>query len=483
LPFTRVITDLTATAPDRFRDADHGRNPVSVAASSRTVVPQAQPGIRLDPDPAGVLCCPMPAITSALDSPVWDVDADWWGPSWDVVTPVGSASADKPHENAPEPGSLPVPAPAASYVAAPDPSWGHILATTVRLWVSRHHPGADSASPALAAPSSSDALPPAADPPPAPAIQASPRAHLASVLSRPAPASADPAPPPVVLVPAAADPAPATADPAPATADPAPATADPAPPGADLPLDDPLPPSADADLPSADRARRPMARRPRVAGWAAAAWGAHARLLSAAMLSAGLLAAVAGTAGLVVARTASAPAVRLAARPSPVAVPSGPTVAPVPLSAVQPTPKPVFLTIPAIGVKARIINLGLNRNGTLQVPSTTTVAGWYTGSPRPGATGSAVIAGHVDSRTGPGIFFWLKNMHRGERIYVKRADGTLAVFTVTAVQIYTKSRFPTAMVYGPVPDAELRLITCGGTFDYARGSYLSNVVVYARLSA
>jgi len=226
-----------------------------------------------------------------------------------------------------------------------------------------------------------------------------------------------------------------------------------------------------------------VARRPRVPGWASAVWGAHARLLSAAMLSAGLLAAGAGTAGLVVARTSPAPAVRLAARPSPVAVPSGRTVVPVSLSAVQPTPKPVWLTIPAIGVKAPIINLGLNRNGTLQVPSTTTVAGWYTGSPRPGATGSAVIAGHVDSRTGPGIFFWLRKMRPGERIYVRRADGTLAVFTVTAVRIYTKSNFPTAMVYGPVPDAELRLITCGGTFDYARGTYLSNVVVYARLSA
>ena len=217
-------------------------------------------------------------------------------------------------------------------------------------------------------------------------------------------------------------------------------------------------------------------------GWASAAWGAHARLLSAAMLSAGLLAAGAGMVGLVVARTSPAPAVRLAARPSPVAVPSGRTVAPVSLSVVQPTPKPVWLTIPAIGVKTPIIKLGLNRNGTLQVPSTTTVAGWYTGSPRPGATGSAVIAGHVDSRTGPAVFYWLRKMRPGERIYVRRADGTLAVFTVTAVRIYTKRSFPTAMVYGPVPDAELRLITCGGTFDYARGSYLSNVVVYARLS-
>jgi hypothetical protein len=224
------------------------------------------------------------------------------------------------------------------------------------------------------------------------------------------------------------------------------------------------------------------ARRPRVVGWASAVWGAHARLLSAGVLGAGLLAAGAGTVGLVMAHVSSAPSARLAARPSPVGVPSGRTLLPISLSAIAPAPKPVWLTIPALGVKAPIVNLGLNRNGTLQVPSSTTVVGWYTNSPRPGATGSAVIAGHVDSRSGPGVFFWLRTMHRGERIYVRRADGTLAVFTVTAVRTYAKARFPTAMVYGPVPDAELRLITCGGTFDYARGSYLSNVVVYARLS-
>ena len=212
-------------------------------------------------------------------------------------------------------------------------------------------------------------------------------------------------------------------------------------------------------------------------------WAGHARLLSAAMLGAGLVAAAAGAAGLVVAHASSAPSVRLAARPSPVAIPSGRAILPVSLPAVQQTPKPVWLTIPAIGVKAPIVNLGLNRNGTLQVPTSTTVVGWYTNSPRPGAIGSAIIAGHVDSRSGPGVFFWLRTVRPGELIYIRRTDGTLAVFTVTSVQMYAKAQFPTATVYGPVPDAELRLITCGGTFDYARGSYLSNVVVYARLSS
>jgi sortase (surface protein transpeptidase) len=209
-------------------------------------------------------------------------------------------------------------------------------------------------------------------------------------------------------------------------------------------------------------------------------WHAHARLLSAGVLAVGLVAVGAGSFGLMVDRTSPPPAVRL----TPVPAPTGRTVVPISLSGLQQqTPKPVYLTIPAIGVKASIINLGLNRNGTLQVPGTTTVAGWYTGSPRPGATGAAVIAGHVDSYTGPGIFYWLRKLRPGERIYVRRADGTLAVFTVTKVQLVAKDDFPTAAVYGPVPDAELRLITCGGTFDYATRHYLSNVVVYARLSS
>ena len=206
------------------------------------------------------------------------------------------------------------------------------------------------------------------------------------------------------------------------------------------------------------------------------------RLLAVSMLGAGLLAVGAGTAGLLLANGSPAAPVRLAAGPSPVPVPSGRTAGAAGLATVQQIAWPVWLTVPAIGVRTRLVDLGVNRNGTLQVPASTTVAGWFTGSPRPGAIGSAVIAGHVDSRTGPAVFFRLRTMRPGERIYVGRADGTLAVFTVTSVRMYPKDEFPTAGVYGPVPDAELRLITCGGIFDQSLGSYLSNVVVYARLT-
>jgi sortase (surface protein transpeptidase) len=207
------------------------------------------------------------------------------------------------------------------------------------------------------------------------------------------------------------------------------------------------------------------------------------RLLAASMLGAGVLAVGAGAAGLAVAGGPSVTSAPRPAPPTPIATPSGPTVNPAGLQTTALPAAPVSLTIPAIGVKTSLVRLGLQANGTLQVPGSTTVAGWYTGSPRPGAAGSAVIAGHVDSRYGPGIFFWLRTMRPGERIYVKRADGTLAVFTVTGVRTYPKDQFPTAAVYGPAPDAELRLITCGGLFDQSVGSYLSNVVVFARLTA
>ena len=143
--------------------------------------------------------------------------------------------------------------------------------------------------------------------------------------------------------------------------------------------------------------------------------------------------------------------------------------------------RPTGMEIPEIGVDTSLIRLGLTASGDLQVPASTTVAGWYTGSPRPGATGAAVIAGHIDSYQGPGVFFRLRELKRGDLIYVRRGHSSMAVFRVTEVRTFLKSKFPTADVYGAVPNAQLRLITCGGTFDAQTGHYLSNVIVFAVL--
>ena len=188
---------------------------------------------------------------------------------------------------------------------------------------------------------------------------------------------------------------------------------------------------------------------------------------------------VAGTAGLLLTRH-STPALRpVAAGVAALPAPTGPIAAPPQSAQPAPVASPVSLTIPLIGVQTRLMTLGLAADGALQVPSATSVAGWYTGSPRPGAVGSAIIVGHIDSVNGPAVFFRLPELRRGDDVYVKRADGTTAEFRVTSVQTYLKDQFPTQAVYGPTPDAELRLITCGGTFDPATGHYLSNIVVYA----
>jgi hypothetical protein len=197
---------------------------------------------------------------------------------------------------------------------------------------------------------------------------------------------------------------------------------------------------------------------------------------AALLVTAGLVVVAAGAAGLALTRHPDVPqAAALQLLPAP----TGPIEA-APTEGAASVAEPISLVIPSIGVSASIVHLGLTSTGALQVPKTTAVAGWYTGSPRPGSIGSAVIAGHIDSVAGPGIFYRLAQIQRGARVYVRRADGTLAVFEVTEVEMFAKDAFPTTAVYGAVPDAELRLITCGGTFDYATRSYLSNTVAFAK---
>ena len=202
---------------------------------------------------------------------------------------------------------------------------------------------------------------------------------------------------------------------------------------------------------------------------------------AAIIFAAGLMVIAGGGLGLLLTRHPAAgmrpPPIGVAALP----VPNGPFVTPPPppqAPQALPVARPVLLTIPLIGVRTRLIKLGLTTGGAMQVPSTTTVAGWYTGSPRPGAIGSAIIVGHIDSVTGPGVFFRLSELRPGDFVYVLRSDGTTARFQVTAVQSYLKDDFPTETVFGPAPSAQLRLITCGGDFDFATGHYLSNTVVY-----
>jgi len=159
-------------------------------------------------------------------------------------------------------------------------------------------------------------------------------------------------------------------------------------------------------------------------------------------------------------------------------------VAPLPSQVMSPGPPspPARLSIPAIGVRSSLVGLGLAGDGSMEVPVDYGRAGWFTEGTLPGETGPAVIAGHVDSKTGPAVFYRLRDLRRGDTIHVDRADGVRLRFVVEERAQYPKASFPSAAVYGPVPWAALRLVTCGGEFDRARGSYRDNVVVYARLA-
>lgn len=159
------------------------------------------------------------------------------------------------------------------------------------------------------------------------------------------------------------------------------------------------------------------------------------------------------------------------ARPS---HPSGPSVS-------GATRVPVRVRVPAAGIDAAVTGTGLGADRSLTVPADPALAGWYAGGPTPGDRGPAVLAGHVDWAGRPAVFDGLARTSPGDEIVVARADGTSARFTVTGVLRVPKAAFPTAAVYGPVAGSELRLITCGGRFDPATGSYTDNVVVFARL--
>jgi sortase (surface protein transpeptidase) len=148
--------------------------------------------------------------------------------------------------------------------------------------------------------------------------------------------------------------------------------------------------------------------------------------------------------------------------------------------------KPHRVDIPSIRVTAPVVPRGLDSTGAIAPPSYAMAhtVGWYGKGAQPGARGTALLVGHVDTETEPAVFYRLSSARPGEKIRVTRADGSVAEFTIDDVQVFGRDGFDAHKVYGPRQDgrAELRLITCGGTFDRASRAYTANVVVSAYLS-
>lgn len=244
----------------------------------------------------------------------------------------------------------------------------------------------------------------------------------------------------------------------------------------------PPPPAAlDLALPTADHPRitrydRSRHRAPRPA--AARAWTAVSATLAVVGLGAVFLwpqeHQAAARLDVPVAVVAAAPATAPGAAPPPSAAPA--TMLPLAAS------RPVRVRIPVLGVSSSVMELGLETDGTMEVPPGAYPVGWYDGSPTPGQLGPAVLAGHVDWDGEPGAFYGIRELRPGDEIVVDRTDGTTAAFRVDRVEEHAKDDFPTDEVYGDIDHAGLRLITCGGSFDEETGDYLDNVIVFASLA-
>lgn len=173
---------------------------------------------------------------------------------------------------------------------------------------------------------------------------------------------------------------------------------------------------------------------------------------------------------------------RLEAPPPLAAVP---TVPPIPKAKVKTgRAKPTRIKIPKIKVNAVVGTVAMDSKGKLGTPPLSKAGrtGWFTGSPVPGEIGPAIINGHVSTRKGPAVFDRLRELAKGDQIYVYRSDGKVTRFTVSGIEQASKTAFPSARVYGNTKDAQLRLITCGGVFNQKAHSYTDNIVVYATLS-
>ena len=138
---------------------------------------------------------------------------------------------------------------------------------------------------------------------------------------------------------------------------------------------------------------------------------------------------------------------------------------------------PVKVSIPAVGLSARVVPVGLTGNGQVQMPDPS-VAGWYRLGPAPGAVGPAVLVGHVDTLQGPGVFYRLTAVHPGDQVVVVRADGSRARFVISGVTVMKKTAFPTSAVFGPTRADTIRLITCTGQFDPSIHHYLDSLIAW-----
>ncbi|MER7915339.1 MULTISPECIES: class F sortase [unclassified Streptomyces] len=154
-----------------------------------------------------------------------------------------------------------------------------------------------------------------------------------------------------------------------------------------------------------------------------------------------------------------------------------------PVAVGLPRSEPTRLVIPKIGVDAPFTELTLASTGQLQPPpaANTNLVGWYAKGAAPGEKGTAIIAGHVDTKVSAAVFVNLDQLDTGDHFSVERADGRTADFVVDSAETFAKDDFPSDRVYADTARPEARLITCAGDYDHTAKDYTDNLVVFAHL--
>ena len=142
---------------------------------------------------------------------------------------------------------------------------------------------------------------------------------------------------------------------------------------------------------------------------------------------------------------------------------------------------PARIRLPSLGVDTAIVAVGVDARGEMAVPEDVRETGWYRFGPAPGsAAGSSVVSGHVDDKVqGRGAFYRLVDLAVGDPVVVTTAAGADLAFRVSAVRRIPKSTLPVDELFARDGPPHLTLVTCGGAFDRALGSYRDNVVVTA----
>lgn len=180
-------------------------------------------------------------------------------------------------------------------------------------------------------------------------------------------------------------------------------------------------------------------------------------------------------------------------------VPPAPAVVSLPAAPASPAPSasgstgprelppsyPERISIKSIAVDAPFTPLSIGSSGQLEAPPAddANLVGWFKNGATPGERGTSVVAGHVDTKTGPAVFLLLSTLKAGNTVDITREDGAVATFKIDSVETFSKADFPSKRVYADNGTAQLRLITCGGVYDKAKKDYEDNVVAFAHLAS